>query len=84
MEWLHYYSLCTNASTSVRIYVYVYMHIPICGCTHTTYLRAVTLAIVSSYVLIPLQAPFSKSSCTELINVSEHKNTQKVDMIVLM
>jgi hypothetical protein len=52
-------------------------------CMHA-YLHAVASAIVSSYVLFPLQAPIIKSSCTELIHVSDQKITHEVNMIVLM
>jgi len=75
---------CMNACTHIRtyglymcIYAYIYM------CMHA-YSHAVASTIVSSYVLFPLQKPFIKSSCIELIHVSDQKNTHKVNMIVLM
>jgi hypothetical protein len=66
---------CMHASTHFRTYVlcmciyactYMYMH---------ALLHAVASAIVSSCAVFPLQAPFIKSSCTELRDVSDHKNT---------
>jgi hypothetical protein len=58
---IHTYALC------VRIYACTYM------CMHA-YLHAVASAILSSYVLFPLQAPVIKTSCTEMIDASDQKN----------
>ena len=76
--------LCMHACTHIRTHelcmcLYAYT----CMCIHA-YLHAVASVFASSYLLFPLQAPFIKSSSTELIIVSDHKNTQKVNMIVLM
>lgn len=48
-------------------------------CVHVC-LHVVATEIVSSYVLFPLQAPFIKPSCTKLIDVRDHKKTQKVQL----
>jgi hypothetical protein len=66
MEWLNHYSACMHIRTCalfICIYAYAYM------CMKAS-------AIVSSYLLFPLQIPLIKSSYTELIDLSDHKNVQ--------
>jgi len=74
---------CVYACTHVRTHdLCVCLYAYTCMRMHA-YLHAVASAVVSSYLLFPLQAPFITSACTELTNVSGHKNKQKVNMIVL-
>ena len=68
---------CMQACTHIRTYACAYL------CMNA-YLHAVASVIVSSYVLFPLQAPFIKSACTELIALRDNKNRQILKMFVLL